>query len=190
MVCGVSFPSLSGAAGSSAAADTGASALDLNREAIEARNRAKAVSLLSVGTLGMGMPAAAMAEATASVSTGFSSLSSVISSTKPHSRASLALSQPPSFIRLSRSACGLLVLAAYIAAMLLSSLFRSLMASSQWPTSCASWSALRLPHSKNSMLHLCTRYMAEESIEMCLAPSEATVAALAFMPTKWTVTSP
>ena len=40
--------------------------------------------------LGMGMPAAAMAEATASVSTGFSSLNSVISSTKPHSRASLA----------------------------------------------------------------------------------------------------
>ena len=153
-------------------------------------NLAKGEFLSCTGMFGIGIPALAIAEAIASVSTGACSLELVTSSTKPQSRASCADSQPPIFMRSSKSLTSFLHLAEYIEAMLMSSLSRSFFCA------CSSWirasvlSALRSHQRKNSVEHLCTRYIALASIEICFAPSEAIVAADAFMPTKCTDTSP
>ena len=148
------------------------------------RKARKEFAVSGTAMLGMGMPASAIALATASVSTGAaSSLLLVISSTKPHSFASCAVSQPPTFMRASNSSQFFLHLPAYIEAMLPSSLSRSFFICLHCAMSASRSSALRLSHLKNSAEHLCTRYIALQSIVTCFAPSEAMVAADAFIPT-------
>ena len=134
---------------------------------------------------GKGIPAWARACAIVSVRTGFSSsASSVSSSTKPQARASFAVNHPPCFIKSRRAFASFLHLVAYISAMLASSLSRSFFCFSTLAMSEARSSEFMLPHSKKSIEHLCTRYMALASMVMTFAPSEAMVAAEAFMPTK------
>ena len=124
------------------------------------------------------------------MSTGaVSSSNSVSSSTKPQSSASCAVSQPPTFMRSSKAFGSFLQRVAYIVATFASIFSKSVLALPRLSMSWLMPVALRLPYSKNGSAHWCTRYMADLSMVMCLAPIEAMVAALAFMPTKcaWTL---